>query len=100
MSAKSIKQFRYIGIAEGISFILLLGIAMPLKYYAGIAEAVKYTGWIHGLLFMAYIVLALKAQLIVKWSFWEMIVVLGASLVPFGPFMLEPKLKRAQAQFE
>jgi integral membrane protein len=99
MSAKSIKQLRYTGIAEGISFLLLLGVAMPLKYMAGIPEAVKYTGWAHGILFMAYIILALRVQPVLKWSLWETFIVLGASLVPFGPFLLEPKLKKAQAGF-
>jgi integral membrane protein len=49
---------RKAGIAEGISFLVLLLICMPLKYFAGIPEAVKYFGWIHGLLFVAFVGLA------------------------------------------
>ena len=51
---KSLNLFRKIAIAEGISYILLLFIAMPLKYWANMPQAVKYTGWAHGLLFVLY----------------------------------------------
>ncbi|MGN6531837.1 MAG: DUF3817 domain-containing protein, partial [Ginsengibacter sp.] len=53
-NVKSIRQLRWIGIAEGISFLLLLGVAMPLKYLYDFPVAVKVTGWIHGLLFILY----------------------------------------------
>ena len=50
----SIAQLRRIGYAEAISFLVLLGVAMPLKYLAGMPMAVKVVGWIHGVLFVAY----------------------------------------------
>ena len=50
-----IRTLRVIGILEGVSYLVLLGIAMPLKYIYAIPEAVKFTGWAHGVLFMAYI---------------------------------------------
>ena len=55
---KLLHRFRMIGIAEGISFLVLLLIAMPLKYLMHIPEAVKITGWIHGALFVTFIYLA------------------------------------------
>lgn len=78
--------FFKIGIAEAVSFLLLLGIAMPLKYGLGIPEAVKYTGWAHGLLFAAYVLWLFLAADEEKWGF--KVVALGfiAALVPFGPF--------------
>jgi integral membrane protein len=53
-----IKIFRWVAIAEGVSFLVLLGIAMPLKYFAGMPEAVKIIGMLHGILFVSFIVLA------------------------------------------
>ncbi|MBK8609388.1 MAG: DUF3817 domain-containing protein [Chitinophagaceae bacterium] len=47
---KLLHRFRIVGIAEGISFLVLLLIAMPMKYFMQIPEAVKFTGWVHGAL--------------------------------------------------
>ena len=52
---KLLRRFRTIGIAEGISFLVLLLIAMPMKYFLKIPEAVKIVGWMHGALFVGYI---------------------------------------------
>ncbi len=49
--------FERIAIIEGVSFLILLGIAMPLKYLLGIPEMVKYVGWAHGVLFILYFML-------------------------------------------
>jgi integral membrane protein len=98
--SKQIYVLRITGIAEGISYLLLLGIAMPLKYFFGLPEAVKYPGAIHGFLFIVYTLAALRCILFLKWSFWWNICVLGASLIPFGPFLLESKLKKAQVLFK
>jgi integral membrane protein len=68
-SGNSLSLFRTIGYAEGISLLVLLGIAMPLKYLAGYPLAVKYTGWAHGLLFVAYLALALWAKEQEDWPF-------------------------------
>ena len=95
--SKQLNRFRKIGIAEGISFLLLLFIAMPLKYWGGIPEMVKYVGWAHGVLFVAYVgQLAITAYLM-KWSIEKVILYFTLSLVPFGPFYLEKKLKAEHA---
>jgi integral membrane protein len=89
-----IRRFRTVAIAEGISFLLLLFIAMPLKYLADMPLAVKYTGWAHGVLFIAYWIAAVPLFTKLKWDA-ERIVGLGlASVLPFGTFVLERKWLR------
>jgi integral membrane protein len=88
-----ITKFRIVGMIEGLSFIMLMGIAMPLKYLFSLPLAVKYLGWIHGILFILYcamIFISLFKKLIgIKWAFISLI----AALLPFGPFMIDSKLK-------
>ncbi|MBL7745127.1 MAG: DUF3817 domain-containing protein [Chitinophagaceae bacterium] len=100
-TGKTFDLFRKTGIAEGISFIVLLLIAMPLKYFAGLPVAVTIVGSIHGILFIAYLVLAWEARnepVVVKWKkpvAW-MATCFIASILPFGPFVLENRLKKEQ----
>ena len=68
-SEKLLHRFRMIGIAEGISFLVLLLIAMPLKYFMHIPEAVKIMGWIHGALFISFIYLAFEVMGVLKKNF-------------------------------
>lgn len=91
-----VTRFRYIAWSEGISFLLLLLIAMPLKYMAGIPEGVKYIGWAHGLLFVLYIALVLEIRAELRWSFGQVLLALIASLLPFGPFLIDRKLLPAR----
>lgn len=93
MNGSLLKRFRQIAILEGISYILLLGIAMPLKYKAGIDAAVKYTGWAHGILFMLYAVFLVLVWQEYKWKFGKAALVFIASLIPFAPFYVDKKLK-------
>ena len=88
-----IRSFRYIAWAEGLSFLLLLGIAMPLKYLAGMPLAVRVVGSIHGGLFVLYVLAAARAAHHDKWSFRQLLVALVASILPFGPFLIDHKLK-------
>ena len=90
----SIRTFRIIAIAEGISFLTLLLIAMPLKYFAGIPEAVKYTGWIHGALFMLYIPAVFLVYKKLNWNLLHICIALLASILPAGPFLIERRLLR------
>jgi integral membrane protein len=91
-----LSRFRFIGILEGISYLVLLGIAMPLKYWAGWPLAVKYVGWAHGVLFMAYIITLIAVAFDRRWSFIRVVVAFVASLVPFGTFWLEGRLKNEE----
>jgi integral membrane protein len=94
----TIRNLRIIGISEGISFLVLLLIAMPLKYYVGFPLAVKYVGWIHGILFIAYILAVFFSIKAMRWGWFAVLVALGASLLPLGTFALDRQLKRRQEE--
>lgn len=71
---------------------------MPLKYFAGLPAFVKYTGWAHGVLFVGFIVFLLQVAYVYKWGLWKMAFAFLTSLIPFGMFILDKKLKEeAQA---
>jgi integral membrane protein len=89
-----IRRFRLIAILEGISFLVLLGIAMPLKYAAGLPLMVKYVGWAHGVLFISYIVLAVPLFTRLKWDMERVYGVGIAALLPFGTFVMERRWLR------
>lgn len=90
----TLNRLRSVGTWEAISYLLLLGIAMPLKYIGGNDVLIRPIGMAHGILWMAYVGLALLGQMDYKWSikttFWLFI----ASLLPFGPFVADSKLLR------
>ncbi len=93
----SLNLFRKVALAEGISYIVLLFIAMPLKYWADMPLAVKYVGWVHGLLFVLYIACLVMAWQERKWSFGKVVILFIASLLPFVPFYVEKKLKEEES---
>ncbi len=86
--------FKVAAIVEGISFLILLLIAMPLKYYADLPQIVKYFGWVHGLSFVIYLSLAFEvgAQLNKKFG-WLMVAFL-AGVIPFGTFFFDKYFKK------
>jgi integral membrane protein len=85
-------RLRIIGFLEGLSFILLMGIGMPLKYFGGYEHATRDLGMIHGILFIAYVISVIPVKLQVKWSLKTTLLVLLASLLPFGTFVAEAKI--------
>jgi integral membrane protein len=91
---KSYAIFRIIGFAEGISFLLLLGIAMPLKYFADYPEAVAVVGMLHGVLFVLYVIAILWMTMLHRWSFWRMVGAMLSSVLPFGPFIFDKSLHK------
>ncbi|MFV0416383.1 MAG: DUF3817 domain-containing protein [Chthoniobacterales bacterium] len=93
MSAASHKRIRTIALIEGVSFLLLLFIAMPLKYFAGFSHAVKYVGWAHGVLFVLLCFLLAQALAFGTLRFGRAVLIFIASLLPFGPFVIEKKLR-------
>lgn len=95
MSEQSRKSLSWVGYLEGVSFLLLLGIAMPIKYQLGIVEPVKYIGMAHGVLFMAYVFVLMSTASKVKLPLWAMPIGVLASLLPFGPFVFDRVLKRS-----
>ena len=93
MTNKSVQRFNLINTIEGYSYLVLLFIAMPLKYMMGIAIAVKIAGMIHGILFVSLVVLMVPAYLQAKWEFKCNILFFIASLIPFGTFYTRGKIK-------
>lgn len=89
-----VTAFRFVALAEGISFLFLLFVAMPLKYFGGLPEAVRYTGWLHGVLFMLYIPLLLVAASPLRWDFLMVLRGFIASLIPGGTFLLDRQIAR------
>lgn len=86
--------FRLVAILEGISYLLLLCLAMPLKYVFNYKSAVLYMGWAHGVLFIAFVILLMLVWIKFKWSFGKVVFAFIMSLIPFGTFVLERKLKK------
>jgi integral membrane protein len=93
-TSHAINRFRLIANLEGVSYLVLLCIAMPLKYYAGLPVAVRIVGMAHGVLFVAYG--ALVAVLVLRrvWSIGKGAEAMMYSLLPFGTFVLDAKLRR------
>jgi len=90
-------RLRITGIIEGLSFIILLVIAMPLKYIAGKPEMVSIVGMAHGVLFVLYIALSVLAKFQYPWSWRKMFLLWLASVVPFGTFYADYKLLRVES---
>ncbi len=89
-----LKHFKLVAILEGISFLALLFIAMPLKYFADLPKAVTVVGWIHGALFVWYIYALAIVHFTLQWSIIKSGLAFLASLVPFGTFVLDRQLKK------
>ena len=87
-------RFRAAALTEGVSYLVLLGVAMPLKYFAGFPEAVLAVGWAHGVLFVLYLVALAEVSFKRRWRLVRILVAFVASLVPFGAFVLDARLRR------
>src|SRR5688572_12709674 len=93
------RRFRVIAFSEGISFLVLLFIAMPLKYFAGYPQVVLVVGWIHGILFIAYMISGLDVKATYRWNFRKTFIAVIAALIPFGPFVLDKWILSKEADF-
>ena len=87
--------FRLISFIEGVSYLLLLFIAVPIKYFHGDESYVKMLGMPHGILFIGYILLAILIQTQMKWNLKTMGIVMLASVIPFGTFYVDKKYLRS-----
>lgn len=85
-------RLRLTALLEGVSFLVLLLIAMPLKYLAGQPNAVRVVGMAHGVLFVLYVLLLIQQGIARRWSWRTMILGFVASLVPLGTFWADKKL--------
>lgn len=98
MEKRRITNLRLIGFIEGVSFLVLLLVAMPLKYFLDFPIAVKVTGWIHGILFILYILTVFMAIKPMRWNWFSVLVALAASLIPIGTFVLDSSLRRREME--
>ncbi len=86
------RALRWAGAAEAISYVLLVAVAMPLKYAYASPGAVRYLGMAHGLLFVAYLVIAVLAARAGRWPRTKLAAAIVASMIPFGPFVVHEAL--------
>lgn len=86
-----LKTFSLTAILEGVSYLMLFGLGMPLKYLAQIPEPNIYIGYAHGFLFIAYVAMATLLTLERKWGFKMFTILFIASLLPFGTFYIDKK---------
>ena len=94
MQKSAIGLLRRIGIIEGISYLILLFIAMPLKYFADFPILVQIFGMAHGILFVLFSVMLLVVWFRHRWSFARVFWAFMASLLPFGTFLLDTRLRK------
>ncbi|MDH3323349.1 MAG: DUF3817 domain-containing protein [Flavobacteriaceae bacterium] len=87
----SVKSFKVISILEALSFLILLCIAMPLKYIWDMPKMVQVIGMVHGILFILYVIGAYFMYQKLNWELKTLFVVMVCSVLPFGPFYTERK---------
>jgi integral membrane protein len=95
---KTYSWFRKIAFAEGVSFLVLLFIAMPLKYMASLPIAVSIVGGLHGLLFISFIIMAWEVRNEFKRDFRWLLKAGLASIIPFGTFIMDKEWKKEERQ--
>ena len=94
-----IPLLRATGLIEAVSFLVLLGVAMPLKYFAGLPAAVKVVGWTHGLLFVAFCAALAYTVVVARWPLGRGAMIFVAALLPFGPFVVDRRLRQYEEEF-
>ena len=89
-------RFRAIAFIEGVSYLVLLLIAMPMKYFGDNPLPVKYTGWVHGVLYLLYAIAGFQAMAARKWPAKEAVRGFIASIVPGGTFIYDFAFLKAE----
>jgi len=92
----SLKIFRIVALLEGVSFLALLLIAMPLKYVMHLPTPVRIMGMIHGVLFLAFVFYLLMVKSERSWSIKKTAIAFLASLLPFGTFVLDARVLKKE----
>jgi integral membrane protein len=93
-SLTALRQLRYVALAEGTSFLVLLFVAMPLKYLAGQPLAVRVVGSVHGALFLAFVLALIWVSITRNWPMRRSLLAFVSSIVPFGTFAFDRSLRR------
>lgn len=95
----AIGRLRVLGFLEGLSFVVLVFVGMPLKYFLDSPWLVKQAGMAHGLLFVAFVIYTILVSVDLKWSFskitWKLLL---SSIIPFGPFIADHKILKPLAE--
>jgi integral membrane protein len=91
-------RLRVVALAEGVSFLVLLGVGMPLKYAFGMPTPNKIIGMAHGVLFVLYVLLVIMCAIEFGWNRRKTVLALLASIIPFGTFWADVKLFRKADQ--
>lgn len=100
MKNTALNRFRVISVSEGISYMILLFVAMPMKYVLNMPWAVKITGWAHGALFIVLVITLIDAMMKQKWSIIKAGMFFIASLIPFAAFLVEIKWLSKEVDLE
>ncbi|MEM9195324.1 MAG: DUF3817 domain-containing protein [Myxococcota bacterium] len=91
-SSRWLRAFAITGALEALSFLVLLGVGMPLKYFLDMPLPNKLIGWAHGVLFLLYLSAAFQAMLEQGWRKRTMILAFIAALIPFGPLLFHKRI--------
>lgn len=91
-------RLRLLAFAEGVSFLVILLVTMPLKYYFHNPQPNKIVGMVHGLLFVLYVFWVIQIKIEQDWSIKKMALALLASIIPFGTFWADARLFRNQKE--
>ena len=93
MMKTPLNRLRLVALGEGVSYLILLGIAMPLKYGWDMPGAVRIVGMLHGVLFVFFALALAHAHLSRRWGIAFSALIFASSFVPFGAFWMDRRLK-------
>ncbi len=89
----SVSFLRSVGLLEAVSYLVLLGIAMPLKYVWGMPLPVRIVGSVHGALFVLFCFALWRVLMDTTWPLSRAALVFVASLIPFVPFFIDRRMR-------
>lgn len=93
-----LRQLRLVALSEGLSFLALLFVAMPLKYVWGLPLAVRIVGSLHGVLFLLFLLALFRAASAREWPLFRVLLAFVSSVVPFATFFFDRSLRREIAK--
>ena len=95
----AVASLRTVALIEGVSYLVLLFLAMPLKYIWGLPQAVRIVGMAHGVLFVIFCVSLLYTTIIAGWPLGRSALIFVAAIFPFGPWLVDGKMKNYEADY-